>query len=396
MRDTYLPFAQPDLDEREIEAVTACLREGWITSGPRKLQFETRFAEIMEVPYALAVNSCTAAMHLALEALGVRENDDVITSPYTFAATAEVIRYLGANPVFVDVQPDTLTIDPQKVAAAVTDRTRAIMPVHFGGLAAELSPIYQLAADRNLAVVEDCAHSLPTWYHGTIIGGRPAKWKTFPWAACFSFYATKPLTTGEGGMVCTDDRETFERCRLMSLHGITSDGWARYTHHGSWYYEIREPGYKYNMTDVAAAMGLVQLEKLQEMWSKRAEVARRFGAAFEGHPALQPPLEPETMRSSWHLYPLRLNLNRLDIDRAAFVEQLRARNIGTSVHFIPLHLHPYYRQAYGYSPDAFPVAYREYLREISLPIYSTMTDEDVSDVIEAVIGIADEHLVQAG
>ncbi len=422
-RTTFLPFALPDIDETEVAFVREALLSGWVTTGPQVRRFESEFAAAVGGSHAVAVNSCTAAMHLALEAIGLRGDDEVITTPYTFAATAEVIRYFGARPVLVDIQRDDFNIDPTLIEAAITPRTRAILPVHIAGLPADMDAVEAIAARHGLAVIEDAAHAFPTSYRGRKIGQDPgfaggfaggsagvaAEGGTAPTRiVCFSFYATKTLTTGEGGMIVTNDPAVAERCRIMSLHGISKDAWKRYTSEGSWYYEIIAPGYKYNMTDVAAAMGLAQLSKAQRMRERRCAIARAYTEAFRGVSALQAPVDPQERRQAacgdcgcaaeepacahaWHLYMLRLNLAALRIDRAEFVAALKRREIGASVHFIPLHLHPYYREMYGYHAQDYPVAYAEYLREISLPIYSKMSDGDVQDVIAAVLDVVHRH-----
>ncbi|NLE74967.1 MAG: DegT/DnrJ/EryC1/StrS aminotransferase family protein [Actinobacteria bacterium] len=392
MRQTFLPFAQPDLDGSEIERVVEVLRGGWLTTGPRTRELETQFAGFVGSRYAVAVNSCTAAMHLALEAVGVGPGTEVITSPYTFAATAAVIQHLGGAPVFADVLPDTLTIGPSGVEAVLSARTKAIVPIHLAGHPAEMEPLLSLAADRGLAVVEDSAHAFPTKYRDKLVGsflGTPEQIGRVPSASCFSFYSTKTITTGEGGMICTDDEELADRCRLMSLHGMSRNAWARYTQHGSWFYEIEDAGFKCNMTDVAAAMGLAQLDKAERMHTRRTAIAEAYNEAFKSCSALEIPSVRPNVGHSWHLYQLRLNLERLSIDRDEFIQELGRMNIGTSVHFIPLHIHPYYRRTYGFRPEDFPVAHREYLREISLPIFSSMSEQDVSDVIEAVLEIVE-------
>ncbi|MCL5734679.1 MAG: DegT/DnrJ/EryC1/StrS family aminotransferase [Actinobacteria bacterium] len=386
-RSDFLPFARPDLDGRELDMVKEVLDSGWITTGAVTKRLERDFADRIGAGYAVAVNSATAALHLALEAVGLKAGDEVITTPYTFASTAEVVRYFDAKPRFVDIDQDTLNIDPEKIEAAITPRTRAIIPVHIGGHPADLDPIDELARSSGLAVIEDAAHALPAVYRGTIIGQRRPALGSNPHLVCFSFYATKTMTTGEGGMICTDDKSLAERCRLMSLHGISANAWNRYAAEGSWYYEIVAPGFKYNLTDIAAAIGLAQLQRLDEMSTRRAQIACRYTDAFHGVGALKLPADHAWVEHAWHLYPLRLELGALTIDRADFVRELKSRNIGTSVHFIPLHLHPYYRQKYGFSPDDFPVANREFEREVSLPIYSRMSDDDVSDVIEAVLHV---------
>ena len=386
VRETFLPFALPDVDDAEIAEVASVIRSGWLTSGSKAAQFESEFAAFVGAKHAVAVNSCTAAMHLALEAIGLRAQDEVIVPTYTFAATAEVVRYFGAKPVLVDVDPVSLCIDPAKVEAAITPRTRAIVPVHMGGRSAEMDEIGATASRHDLRVIEDAAHAFPTKYRGRMIGSISD-------FTCFSFYATKTLTTGEGGMICTDNEKWADRCRVMCLHGISHQAWKRYTAEGSWYYEIVAPGFKYNMTDIAAAMGLVQLHKAGRMREQRERIARRYTTAFRGLPELEPaPEAPAQDQHAWHLYALRLNLDSFTIDRARFFDELKDRKIGASVHFIPLHLHPYYRETYGYKPDHFPVASREYQREVSLPIYSKMTDDDVQDVIDAVTEIARQYL----
>lgn len=384
MRATYLPFALPDVGDAELEEIRESLQSGWLTTGPKTRQFEAAFAEAVGAKYVIAVTSCTAAMHLALEAIGLERGDEVITTTYTFAASAEVVRYFDARPVFVDVDPMTLNLDPARIEEAVTERTRAIIPVHVAGLPADLDLIHEIACRHELIVIDDAAHAFPSTYKGTTIGRASA-------FTCFSFYPTKSITTGEGGMVCTDNETWAERCRVMALHGISKDAWKRYSAEGSWYYEIIAPGYKYNMTDIAAGMGLAQLRKADAMWQRRCAIARRYHEAFGGVPFLETPADRSDCQHAWHLYMLRLNLDRLTIDRAQFVEALKKRHIGTSVHFIPLHVHPYYRETYGYEPDDFPVAYREYRREISLPIYSKMSDTDVQDVIDAVLEVGRRH-----
>ncbi|HBD09390.1 MAG TPA: UDP-4-amino-4,6-dideoxy-N-acetyl-beta-L-altrosamine transaminase [Syntrophobacteraceae bacterium] len=382
--DRFLPFAQPDLDGSELKEIGEALASGWVTTGPKVRQFESEFAALVGARHAIAVNSCTAAMHLALEALGVKRGDEVITSPYTFAATAEVIRYFDAHPVFVDVEPRTFHINPSLIERAITDRTKAIIPVHMAGLPVDMDPLQEIARRHELPVIEDAAHTFPSTYKGRQVGSLGEM-------TCFSFYATKTITTGEGGMITTDNDQWAERCRIMCLHGISKDAWKRYTAEGSWYYEIIAPGFKYNMTDIAAAMGLAQLAKADRMWRRRREIAHRYNEAFQNAQELQLPFDRSDCQHAWHLYMLRLNLERLRLDRGEFFEELKRRNIGASVHFIPLHVHPYYRQVYGYEPEDFPVAYREYQRAISLPIYSKMNNDDVRDVIAAVLEIVAKH-----
>jgi dTDP-4-amino-4,6-dideoxygalactose transaminase len=392
--ETYLPFARPDIGSAEIDAVRRVLESGWITTGPEAARFEAEFRTYVGASHAVAVNSCTAALHLGLEAMGVGEGDEVITSPYTFASTGEVIRYLRGDPVFVDVEADTLNLDPALVAAAVSPRTKAILPVHVAGQPADLDAIYRIAGDHRLAVLEDCAHALPAWYRGRLVGAdldRTAYPGVTAHASCFSFYATKALTTGEGGMLCTGSESIASRTRIMALHGMSLDAWKRYSEAGSWYYEVVAPGFKYNMSDVAAAMGVVQLQRLEAMWERRRELSAVYTESLSGCAELDVPTEVPGTVHAWHLFALRLNLERLSIDRAGFVEALKVRRIGTSVHFIPLHLHPYYRDLHGHAPDDFPVAYRQYMREISLPIYSRMTVDDARRVAAAVLDVVAEH-----
>lgn len=384
MRSTYLPFALPDLDETEYAEVKEALDSNWITTGPKTCQFEAEFAQAVGAKHAIAVNSCTAAMHLSLEAIGLQAGDEVITTPYTFAASAEVIRYFDARPVFVDIEADTLNINPALIESAITKHTKAIIPVHIGGLPADMERITAVAQRYDLTVIEDAAHAFPTCYKGRMVGSISD-------FTCFSFYATKTITTGEGGMICTDDDRWAERCRVMALHGISKDAWKRYTAEGSWYYEIVAPGYKYNLTDIAAALGLAQLRKAQKMWRRRHEIAQRYNSVFKEYPHLQIPADRADWQHAWHLYPLRLNTAMLSIDRAQFARALKEAQIGISVHFIPLHIHPYYQQTYGYKPDDFPVAYAQYQRVISLPIYSKMSDQDCQDVIDAVVAIVQKY-----
>ncbi len=382
-RETFLPFALPDLGDEEVEAVGEVLRSGWVTTGPKVRELEREFADYVGARHAVAVNSCTAALHLALEAIGLGPEDRVVTTPYTFAATAEVIRYFQATPVFVDVEPDTLNMDPVALERAIAG-AKAVIPVHIAGAPCRLDAIVEVARRHDARVIDDAAHALPTRLDSKLIG-------TGTDATCFSFYATKSMTTGEGGMLCTDDEQIADRCRIMSLHGISRDAWKRYMADGSWYYEIVAPGYKYNLTDIAAALGLAQLRKVDTMWARRQEISRRYSAAFADLDGLQLPSHDPTQQHAWHLYMLRLHLDRLGIDRAGFITELKRRNIGASVHFIPLHSHPYYRDTYGYRPEDLPIAWREYQREVSLPIYSRMSDADVDDVIAAVREIERAH-----
>jgi len=378
-----LPFSPPLIGEEEISEVVDTLRSDWITTGPKTKRFEKEFAAYLDAPGALALNSCTAGLHTALATLGIGPGDEVITTPMTFAASVNVIEHVGAQPILVDVEPDTLNIDPALVAAAITPRTRAVLPVHFAGHPADLDPIAELATTHRLAVVEDAAHALPARYRNRPIGagGNPA---------AFSFYATKNLTTAEGGML-TGDAEFLDRARVVSLHGMSRDAWKRYERGGSWFYEVVLPGFKYNMTDIQAALGLWQLRKLAGFQERRRAVVRMYDEAFGQNDALELPARRPEVEHAWHLYVLRLRPGALRIHRDEFIEELRQRNIGTSVHFIPIHVHPYYRDKYHYQPDSFPVAYGNYQRMLSLPLNPRLADGDVHDVIEAVLDVVRQH-----
>lgn len=383
----FLPFALPDIGEQEIEEVCDSMRSGWLTTGPKVKQFEAAFADFISAKHALAVNSATSGLHLALEAIGIGPGDQVLTSTHTFTATAEVVRYLGADPVFVDIDEETLNMDVTAVEAALSRgaNVKAIMPVHMAGQACDMTALCRLAKDAGIRIIEDAAHALPTTFNGKRIG-------TIGDATVFSFYATKTLATGEGGMITTDDDEVASRIRTMRLHGISRDVFDRYqSDKPSWYYEIVAPGFKYNMPDTAAAMGIHQLARLHEMSDRRREIANRYFDDLSDLPLDLPiPINTDD-EHAWHLFIIRLTLGRLDIDRNRFIELMAERGIGTSVHFIPLHLQPYWRDRYKLAPGDFPVATATYERLVSLPIYSKMTDEDVERVIAAVCDILTAH-----
>jgi dTDP-4-amino-4,6-dideoxygalactose transaminase len=376
VRQSFLNYSPPSIGPEEIAEVVDTLSTDWITTGPKTRQFEAEFAAYVGAPAALAVFSATDAMQVALAALGVGAGDEVITTTMTFCSTVHVIEHLGARPVLVDVQPDTLCIDPVRVEAALTSKTKALLPVHVYGHPCDMDPLLQTAAARSLFVLEDAAHALPASYHGRTVG-------TIGTATAFSFYATKNMTTAEGGML-TGDPDLIAKARMWSLHGMSRDAYKRYSAEGSWYYEVVLPGFKCNMTDIQAGLGLQQLKKLPAFQERRRAVVERYNRAFGAMPELQTPVERSHVESAWHIYPVRLNLDTLSIDRSRFIEELKARNIGTSVHFIPIHLHPYYRDKYGFSPSQFPVAYENYRRLVSLPLHPRLTDADVNDVIEAV------------
>jgi dTDP-4-amino-4,6-dideoxygalactose transaminase len=383
-RSTRLPFALPHITQAEIDEVVDTLRSGWLTTGPKTKRFEREFAERVGAPYALAVNSATAAMHLALDAIGLQPGDEVIVPVYTFTATAEVVVYFRAKPILVDVDPITCNIDPAQIEEHITSRTRAIMVVHIAGLPAEMDAIHAIAKAYNLPVIEDAAHAFPAKYRGRMIG-------TMSDFTAFSFYVTKTLATGEGGMLTTSNPEYAERIAIMTLHGISRDAWKRYTAEGSWYYEVVQAGYKYNMTDIAAAIGLHQLARSEWLLERRRAIAQCYTKAFSQLPEVETPPNPAHVEHAWHLYMLRLRLERLTITRDAFIQALTKANIGSSVHFIPLHLHPFYRDMYQLAADDFPAALHTYQQVISLPIYPGMTDEDVEDVVTAVEQIIAAH-----
>ena len=372
-----IPFHKPYIAEEEISEVVDTLKSGWITMGPKTIRFEEEFARYISSKHAIAVNSGTAALHLAVKAIDLKPGDEVIIPTTTFTATGEVVCYGNAVPVIVDVDRETHNIDVPAIEKAITPKTKAIIPVHIAGQPCDMDEIMQLARARHLFVIEDAAHAIPAWYRRRRIG-------TIGDITCFSFYSTKPLTTGEGGMVTTEKEDWAERVRTLRLHGISKDAWRRYSKGGSWYYEVIEPGFKYNMTDVQASLGIAQLKKVDWLWEKRKEIARRYTEAFTSIGAIIPPSVKPDRESAWHLYIIKLQIEALRIDRNGFIERLRERGIETSVHFIPLHRHPFYKNTFGVMPEAFPNAEWVYERSISLPIYPGMTDPEIDYVIEQV------------
>jgi len=384
VRQNFLPFCQPDIGPLEISEMVDTLRSGWITTGPKTKELERRFAEYVGTRHAIAVNSCTGGMHVALAAAGIGPGDEVVVPTMTFCATANVVAHLGATPVIVDVEPDTLNINPQSLEAAVTLQTKAVIPVHLYGHPCDMDRINEIAEIHRLLVVEDAAHAVAAEWHGRRVG-------TLSPATAFSFYATKNLTTAEGGMITTDDDEYAEQMRIWALHGISRDAWKRYSAEGSWYYEVSVPGFKYNLTDLQAALGLHQLARLEAMTQRRTELAVRYQAGLCDLPEIELPTVRPGIRHAWHLYVIRLRLERLKINRAEFIEHLKAEGIGTSVHFIPLHRQPYYRDRFGFQHADFPVADAAYQRLISLPLYTRMTEQDIDDVIETVRRVVQRH-----
>jgi len=408
MRREFLPFSPPLIGEEEIAEVIDTLRSDWITTGPKVKRFEEEFAQFVGAPAALAVNSGTAALHVALAVLGVGPGDLVVTTPMTFCSTVHVIEQMGARPLLVDVEPTTLNLDPQKTRKAVAEqhglkdsdssgRVKALLPVHLYGHPCDMDALCAIAREYGLAIVEDAAHALPACYRGQLIGSRA--FAELPILSCFSFYATKNMTTGEGGML-TGPAALIEAARIWSLHGMSRDAYLRYQAEGSWHYDVVCAGFKYNLTDMQAAIGLHQLHRLPQFHSRRREIALCYNRAFAHVRAIQIPTELPEVEHAWHLYLIRLNPEQfrwwregqdtLGI-RSRFISELKARGIGASVHFIPVHTLQFYRDKYGYRGEDFPVAYREYQRLVSLPIYPKMSDGDVQDVIEAVCDLVAKH-----
>jgi dTDP-4-amino-4,6-dideoxygalactose transaminase len=380
VREKPLPFFRAAVGEDDIAAVSEAMRSGWLTSGPRAVELEERLGEYLGAAHTIAVSSCSEAMLLCLRALGIGPGDEVITSPITFASTVHAIIHNGATPVLADIENDTLGIDPADVERRITPRTRAIMPVHFAGQACRIREILEIAKARGLEVVEDAAHSFGARVNGTRIG-------TFGRATAFSFYATKNLTTAEGGAITTEDEALARQMRLLGYHGMSRDSWSRYTDRGSWYYEVELPGFKCNLSDLHAALGLTQLAKIDRLLEERRRVAAALTAALSSCDAVELPREYPGNWHTWHLYVIRLRLDRLSVGRDEFIKALRAEGIGSSVHFIPVHRHPFFRPWLG-AGDTFPRADEYYSRCISLPIFPDMTDADVRDVAGAVTRLA--------
>jgi dTDP-4-amino-4,6-dideoxygalactose transaminase len=378
----FLAFHRPSIGEREKSAVLEVMDSGWLTVGPRTKAFEAAFAEYVGARHAIALNSATAALHLAMDAFGVGAGDEVIVPTWTFAASAEVAVYEGARPVLVDIDPVTLNARVEDLLAAITPRTKAIVAVHLAGRPMAIEELVREADTRGIKVVEDAAHSFPSRIGGP--GGPMAG--TVGHVGAYSFYATKTISTGEGGMLVTDDDTIADRARLMSLHGISRSAWNRYAAAGSWSYEIEDAGFKYNMTDLAAAIGLVQLSRAEELLGARQGLAAAYREAFAASSIadlVELPTDADDGSHAWHLFILRLRPDRLTIDRGAVIERLKELGIGTSVHFIPLHLHPYYQGTWGYAPTDLPTATREFGRVISLPLWPGMTGADTERVVDA-------------
>lgn len=383
---SFIPFHVPSIGQEEIDAVNQVLMSRWLTTGPVTLGFQEEFASYVGCKHALAVNSGTAALQLGLDAIGLRPGDEVLVPTNTFTATAEVVTYFGAHPVLCDSLAGGFNIDPEDAARRITERTRAIIPVHMAGEPCRMERLRELAVRHRLHVVEDAAHALPASYQGQRVG-------TISALTAFSFYATKTLSTGEGGMLTTDNDEYAERASLMRLHGIGGDAWKRYSRTGSWYYEVRDAGFKMNLPDLLSALGRAQLRKCDRFRQRRREISTYYNRQFESVAALElPPGDSRDVEHAWHLYILRLRPDLLALDRNEFVQQLKALGIGTSVHFIPLHRHPHWAKRYGHKPADFPNAEDAFARCFSLPIYPDMTDEQVGRVVQSVTEVVTSNL----
>lgn len=384
-RTTFLPYHQPSLGPAEEESVLATLRSGWITTGPQTKRFEKELAEYVGAAHCIAVNSCTAALHLALDAVGVGPGDEVITSPLTFASTANVVVHCGGTPVFADVEPDTFNLSAAAFEAAITPRTKAVIPVHLFGQACDMDAINAIAARHGIAVIEDAAHAIGTEYRGRRVGGSGN-------LTAFSFYATKNITSGgEGGAITTNDAALAERIAIMSLHGISRDAWKRYSASGYQHWDIIYPGYKYNMFDLQAAIALPQLARIDEFWQRRAAIKARYDAAFSAMPDILLPAERAHGKHAYHLYPIVVRTEQLAADRDTLMNAIQAQNVGIGIHFRAVHLHPYYAETFGFRRGMFPHAEYYSDRTISLPFYPKMSDADVGDVIEVVQGVLAAH-----
>lgn len=385
-RTNFLPYCLPSITGAEIAQVAVVLQSGWLAKGPESINFEEQFAQYIGAKYAVAMNSCTAALHISLLAAGIGPSDEVITTPMTFAATANTIIHTGATPVFADIDPETGCIDPDEMEKKVTVRTKAIVPVHYSGQACDLDRIYAIAERYGLFVSEDAAHAIYTRYKGRMIGS------TSKGTVSFSFYATKNICTGEGGMLLTDNGEIARQARILSTHGMNKNAWNRYAKGGKWQYDIEQPGYKYNMCDLQAALGRIQLERLSAMQKRREQIAAKYNASLQEAVGLKIPMTAaSTTTHSWHLYPVTIISDLLSISRNRFIEELNRRNVGTSVHFIPLHLMSTYSQRFGFREGDFPKAEKWFDGTLSLPLYPAMTDDDVAYVIAAVQDILDRY-----
>lgn len=382
-RKEFLPYSQPYWGNEEIEAVTAAIKSNWWSRGPKTAEFEKKFADYVGAKYAVAVNSCTAALHAALVAHGIGPGDEVITTSLTFCSTVNVIVHCGATPVFADVLPDTGDIDPDEIVKKITPKTKAIIPVHYAGVPCDMERIEAIAKEHNLFILEDCAHGLYTKTGDRMVGSKNS--------CAFSFYATKNISTGEGGMLTTDSKEIADKARVFTLHGMSRNAWNRYNKGGTWRYDVEIAGFKYNMTDIQAALGITQLDRLEFMQQRRLELKKIYDDKLRGVKCISIPSDNYKGRSSVHLYIIRVDKNELDIDRDEFIEELNDMNIGTSVHFIPVHLHPFYREKFGTKEGDYPVAEGIFDKIISLPLYPSMSEEDVEYVADTVREISAKH-----
>ena len=385
VRSDWMPFCVPDISDAEVQAVSDTVRSGWWAKGPRTIEFEKRFAEYVGAKYCVGVNSCTAALHLALMTQGIGPGDEVITTPLTFASSANTILHVGATPVFADIDPETGLIDPREIEKKITDKTRAVVPVHYSGLAADIGEIGRLCERYGLFLSEDAAHAVETRYNGELIGHHPKG------AVSYSFYATKNLACGEGGALVTDDEEVYKKACVLSCHGMSAGSWNRYGKSGSWRYDIEEPGFKYNMFDIQASLALAQLARMDDMQRRRFEAVDVYEEAFRDVPQLRLQKTPAYCHHSRHLYILRIVPDMLTISRDQFIEELKARNVGVSVHFIALHTMSAYTRRFGYKPEDFPKAYAFSESEISLPMYSTLGREKAQYVADAVLDVVDKY-----
>ena len=384
MNKDFLFFHKPFISDDEVDEIVDTVRSGWLSMGPKTIKFEEAFNSYIGCKKSIAVSSWTAAGHLTLEAYGIRPGDEVIVPTMTFPATAEIVCYFGAKPVIVDVEEDTLNISLKEIEKAITSRTKAIIPVHYAGQPCDMDEIHEIAKNNNLKVIEDAAHSLPATYKGKKVG-------TISDVTCFSFYATKTLSTGEGGMICTNDEEIAERCTIMRMHGINRDAWKRYTESSSWYYEVVAPGFKYNFTDLQASLGLPQLKKVDQMWQSRKNIAAKYTQALKDNELLTLHGVKENRDSSWHLFPIRLKLEFLKINRAQLIDEMRKLNVGAGVHFMPIHQHIYYNQTFKLDNKNYPIASSVFPKLVSLPIYPGMQDGHVDRVINVLVDLLEKY-----